>query len=218
LSNGLKRVPSVRKKLRKSASWRGSPTATTKKEFTALLNSIKLSKEQDVFYDLGCGYGKVCIWAAPKVKFSIGYENHHDRFRVALREVKKSGFKNITIRNRDFFLASYKRATFIYSMVDIGLHVMSRINRQSRPGTRVVQYRRPNYPLKAKWISGNYFLMKTPFERTKNADDFATNLIGRKRATVDDLFKYLGREEGKYLKKEIRDSDTLWNELFLKRS
>jgi len=204
--------------LRKSATWRGSPTATTKNEFTALLNKIKLSKERDIFYDLGCGYGKVCIWVAPKVKFSIGYENHHDRFKVALREVEKSGFKNIMIRNRDFFLASYKRATVIYSMVDVGLHVMARINRQSRPGTMIVQYRRPNYPLEAKWISGNYFLMKTPLQRTKNADDFAKILLGRRRATIDDLFKHLGREERKYLKKEIREADKLWEGLFLKRS
>ncbi len=204
--------------MRKSAAWRGSPTATSKREFTALLNRIGLSKERDIFYDLGCGYGKVCIWAAPKVKFAIGYENHHDRFKVAVREVEKSGFKNIAIRNRDFFLASYKRATLIYSMVDVGLHVMARINRQSRRGTKVVQYRRPNYPLEAKWITGNYFLMKTPFERTKNADDFAKILLGRKGVTIEDLFKHLGRDEGKYLKKEIHEADKLWKELFLKRS
>lgn len=158
----------------------------------------------------------MCIWAAPKVRFSIGYENHHDRFKVAVREVEKSGFKNIVIRNRDFFLASYKRATIIYSMVDVGLHVMARINRQSRPGTKVVQYRRPNYPLKAKWISGNYLLMKTPFERAKNPDDFAKILLGRKGATIEDLLKHLGPEERKYLRKEIREGEKAWKKLFTK--
>jgi SAM-dependent methyltransferase len=202
--------------LRKSAAWRGSPTATTKREFSALLREINLSKDRDIFYDLGCGYGRVCIWAAPKVELSIGYENHHDRFKVAEREVKKSGLKNIEMRNRDFFFASYKRATVVYSMVDVGLQVMARINRQSKAGTRVIQYRRPNYPLKAKWISGNYFLMETPFKRVKNPDEFAKILLDRANATIQHLNNHLDKEERNYLKREVRESDEVWEELFLK--
>lgn len=202
--------------MRKSAAWRGSPTATTKKEFESLLKRIKLSKSKDVFYDLGCGYGRVCIWVAPKVKLAIGYENHSDRFNIARRDVEKSGYKNIIIRNRDFFFASYKKATVIYSIVDVGLHIMARINRQAKVGTRVIQYRRPNYPLKARLISGNYFLMKTPFKRVRNEDEYAKIILGRNEAKIEDLYKKSGREERNYLKKEIREAEKAWKKLFSK--
>jgi hypothetical protein len=149
--------------LRKSAAWRGSASATSGREFMSLLRKVKLSKTKDVFFDLGTGYANPCVWVAPKVKLAAGYENHYDRFKRARRYVRKSGFKNIVIKYADFSLASYKKATVIYSMVDIGLHIMAKINRQSRSGTRVIQYWRPNYPIKGRRISGNYFLMTTRF-------------------------------------------------------
>jgi SAM-dependent methyltransferase len=199
--------------LRKAAPWRGSPTATSKKEFMDLLSKAKLSKNKDVFFDLGCGFGRVCIWMAPKVRLAVGFENHYDRFKVARGAAEKSGYKNISIRYADFSFASFKKATIIYSIVDIGLHVVARINRQAKSGTRLILYRRPSYPIKGKRISGNYFLMKTPIKRVKDESEFARTILGRD-ATIDELYRAVGKEDAKDLKREVRQSEKLWKELF----
>jgi SAM-dependent methyltransferase len=175
-----------------------------------LLSKIRLSKEKDVFYDLGCGYGRLCIWIAPRVKLAIGYENHYDRFKRAKRAAEESGYENILIKNSDFSFASYNKATIIYSIVDIGLQVMTRINKQSKPGTRLILYKRPNYPIKGSRISGNYFIMRTPFKRAKDQNEFAKMVLDQRNVTIDDLYKKLGAEDTKDLKREIRESENAW--------
>lgn len=180
-----------------------------------LLNRIRLSQKKDVFYDLGCGYGRPCVWIAPRVKLAVGYENHIDRFKRAKLAVEKSGYKNIFIKHSDFSFASYRKATIIYSIVDIGLQIMARINRQSKPGTRVILYRRPNYPIKGKKISGNYFIMRTPFKKARDPDEFAKMILGRKTATIEDLYKKLGTEDTRDLRREIRLSVKEWKKFVI---
>lgn len=203
--------------LRKSAWWRGSPTATKKGEFCALLRKINTSKKKEIFYDLGCGYGNVCIWIAPRVKLAVGFENHRDRFKRAKLNVKRSKLKNIEIRNVDFDHTTFKRATLIYSMVDVGLHTMASINRQAEEGTRIIQYNKPNYPIRGKRISGNYFLMQTPLKKVKDENEFAKIVLGRKRASINDLHHELGLQARRELKKEIAQADKAWKALFVKK-
>lgn len=174
------------------------------------MGKIRLSKEEDVFYDLGCGYGRLCIWIAPKVKLAIGYENHYDRFKRAKQDVEKSEYKNIIIKNSDFTFASFRKATIIYSIVDIGLQVLARINKQAKSGTRVILYRRPNYPIKAERISGYYFIMRTPIRRVKDPSEFARMMLDQRNVTIEDLYKRLGTEDGKDLRREITDSEKEW--------
>jgi SAM-dependent methyltransferase len=203
--------------MRKAASWRGSAIATPKREFTRLLRVIRPTKK-DVFYDLGCGYGRLCIWIAPKVKLAIGFENHFDRYRRAKLAVERSGVNNVQIRYADFGRASYKNATIIYSIVDVGLRVMGRIDRQCEHGAKFVQYWRPNYPLKGKRILGDYFLMKTPFQRVKDENEFARIYLGRKKkATIEDMYAHFGKEDRTCLKREIRESRSSWERFFFER-
>jgi len=67
-----------------------------------------------------------------------------------------------------------------------------------------------NYPIKAKWVTGNYFIMKTPLKRVKDENEFARIFLRRKKATIEDLKKKLTREDLALLRKEISDSESNW--------
>jgi len=54
--------------------WRGNPKATTKKELMKILDLVDASPD-DIFCDLGCGHGKLCIWVSKRVRLAIGTED-----------------------------------------------------------------------------------------------------------------------------------------------
>ncbi len=156
----------------------------------------------------------MCIWISPHVKRAVGFETHYDRYKRAKVAVERSGAKNVEIKYADFSRASFRKATVIYSIVDIGLGVMSKINRESARGTKVIQYLRPNYPLMGTKLFGDYFLLKTPFKRARDEDEYARAILGRESASMKDLARKLGGRDMKHLKKEIEDSKASWNRLF----
>jgi len=53
----------------------GPPDLTTPIETKKILSLAKANKN-DIFYDLGCGHGGVCIIAARKVKRAVGIEKY----------------------------------------------------------------------------------------------------------------------------------------------
>ena len=172
--------------MERAAVRRGNPRATDKREFTLLINRIRPSKN-DVFYDLGCGYGGPCIWIAPKVKRAVGIEDHYYRYLRARREVERSDLHNITIIWNDISKVSYRDATIFYSVISIGFDVIKKIQRQTKPGTLVVLYGLPPFPIKSRRLFGDFHALTTPFERVQNEDEFARIYLGRKRATMREL-------------------------------
>src|SRR5713226_3666818 len=63
------------------------------------------ASRRDVFYDLGCGRGQLCIIAVKEfgVKRAVGIEMHRGRAVKARRVVKTLGLSDkIDIRNEDF--------------------------------------------------------------------------------------------------------------------
>jgi len=198
--------------LERAAKWRGNPAASDKREFSRVLEALKPSKE-DVFFDLGCGYGNPCIWIAPRVKMSVGIESHYYRYLRAKKEVEKSGLSNIRIMWNDIESVSYRNATILYSVIYVGFSVMKKIQKQTAPGTRVVLYGVPPYPLKTRKLFDSFHIMRTPFERVKNEDEFAQIYVGRKSSGMKDLIKSLDREQASDLKQEIEDVEENWESL-----
>jgi len=197
----------------REAEWRGSPRATMRSEFMRLLGVLHPSKNTDVFYDLGCGYARPCIWIALKVKLAVGIENHYYRYQRALKEVEKAGFTNIKILREDINEASYHDMTIAYSVISIGFEVIARIQKQAKPGAVIVLYGLPPYPIKSEKLFGKYFRMRTPLTRVKDEDEFARIFLGRKGATLKDLYSKLDHDEVKDLKREIRQADSNWIKL-----
>jgi len=198
--------------LRKDADWRGSPRATTRREFNQLLRILNPSKN-DVFYDLGCGHAMPCIWIAPRVKLAIGIEDHYYRYLRAKAEVERSGYKNVVILRDDIMNPSYRDATIVYSVISIGFQVIKKIQNQAKTGTVIVLYGLPPYPIKTRKLFGNFVFTKTPIERVSNEDEYAKIHLDRKKATIEDLYKTLDEDEVKDLEREIRGSDDNWKRL-----
>jgi len=198
--------------MERAAEWRGNPRATDKREFGHLINQIGPSKN-DVFFDLGCGYGGPCIWIAPKVKRAVGIEDHYYRYLRAKREVESSGLHNITIIWNDISKVSYRDATILYSVISIGFEIMKKIQRQTKTGTLVVLYGLTPYPIKSHRLFGEFYSMTTPFERVKDQDEFARIYLGRKRATMPELLKSIDAEQRRDLKREIKDAEANWDKM-----
>ncbi len=198
--------------MRKDADWRGSPTATSRREFNRLLSIINPSKS-DVFYDLGCGYGRPCIWISPKVKMSIGIEDHYYRYLRARAAVAKSKLDNVIIIRGDIMDQSYHDATIVFSVISVGFQMIKKIQEQAKLGTRIILYGLPPYPIKTKTLFSEYVLMKTPVERVSDVDEFARKALQSEKATIQDLMDTLDEDQKRDLKREIRASEHNWKSL-----
>ncbi len=198
--------------MERAARWRGDPRASDRQEFLRAVRYIKPSKK-DVFFDLGCGYGGPCIWIAPKVKLSVGIEDHYFRYLHARRDVEKSGLENIRILWDDVERVSYRKATILYSVIYIGFGVIEKIQRETRTGSEVVLYGLPPFPLKFEKLFDSFCRLTTPFERVEDEDEFARIYLGRKKATMKKLLRLLDREQARDLRREIREADVNWNSL-----
>lgn len=194
--------------MRKIAYWRGSPRATKKHELLKLLKLLHVSKK-DIFYDLGCGYADTCIWASKYVKMSIGIEDHHYRYSKALQNVANSKRTNIKILKTDVSKAPYGNGSILYSVIDLSINDYRRIQKIIRRGTRLMVFGPPPYPIKPKKI-GWFFVMVKPFKRVKDHNEYAYICMGRKNATIFDMYKRIGRKEAKRLKWQISHANWIW--------
>jgi uncharacterized protein (TIGR03000 family) len=108
---------------------------------------IKLAdvKDTDVVYEPGPGDARVLIAAAKKgAKKCYGIEIDPDRVKASQEAVKKAGLEDkITIKQGDGLKADYSEATviFMYMGDDFGREFGPVIQKQCKPGTRIVSHR-----------------------------------------------------------------------------
>lgn len=194
----------------RAESWRGSPTATSRGEFAHLVRVLR-PKKTDVFYDLGCGYALPCIWIAPKVKKAVGIENFVPRYRRAASNVRKSGHQNIRIIKSSFQSVPLVDATIIHCVILLGLSEYRRIESEAKGSTLALCYP-PMYPIKSRRSHG-YYLMKVPFSRVANEDEYARIISGRRGATMKDVYAMLKKWDSKSLRWQVSHGDYLWSKL-----
>jgi tRNA A58 N-methylase Trm61 len=75
------------------------------------------ARNTDIFYDLGCGIGQLCVVAVTEfdVKKAVGIESHRGRAKKAEQRVKELSLDNrIEIRNEDFWQSDISEATIAY--------------------------------------------------------------------------------------------------------
>jgi SAM-dependent methyltransferase len=193
----------------------GDPEATDHASFKRLIRHLSPTKK-DVFFDLGCGYGNLCIWIANRVRFAFGFETNLRRYHRALKRVEKSGQENIRILRRNYERLPFEDATIIYCTNELGWGTYARIQRDSKVGTIVVLgYRRsylPRYPIKAKRFD-NFWMIRLPFSRYQNEKEYARAYFGRKSATIEAVYRDISsRNEKKTLKWDISHSEYNWKE------
>lgn len=105
-------------------------------------------KPEDIFYDLGSGDGRVLRTAVRDfhVARAIGYEAAPWPFWKSRWLVRHSGFRNIEIRNQNFFDADLSEATCIYAYLLIKPidRLAGKFAKELKSGTRLII---PSFPI-----------------------------------------------------------------------
>jgi SAM-dependent methyltransferase len=180
--------------MQRIAEWRGKPNATTYPEALQVFALAKLSRK-DVFYDLGCGYGWVCIWAARRCKAAIGIESHRYLAKMARKNVEKRGLKNVRIINGDFDRMRFQDADLLYCIAELGLDNFRRWgSRKRKRGLRIVTLGPPPIPIKPAARKGLFYLTRFPYSHAKTGDQWCSTVMGKRRATLKDVEKRFKRK------------------------
>ncbi len=121
-----------------------APFDPTPREVVERMLELAGVKKDDLVYDLGSGDGRIVITAAKKygVK-AVGFEIDPGLVKLSRENIRKEGLEDlIEIRQEDFTRADLSAATIVtlYLSLDGNLRVRPLLQRQLKPGTRVVSY------------------------------------------------------------------------------
>ncbi len=171
------------------ATWRGKPNATTYYEAVKVFKLSNLSK-RDVFYDLGSGHGRVCIWAARRCKLSRGIESHARLAAKGEDHVQKSGLMNVEIIRGDIQRIRFTDADVLYCVLELDLHDFRRWSRRkTKRKLRIVTLGPPPIPIKPLAREGSFYLTKFPYSFAKSAEEWFLAVLGKSQGTLKDLDK-----------------------------
>ncbi len=157
-----------------------------------LLTLARASRD-DVFYDLGCGRGNLCIVAVTEfgVKKAVGVEMHKGRAAKADRAVSELGLADrIEIRNEDFMQSDLHDATVVYSGLSEFEEDLPHFEGELRRGCRLVTLFLPFVGVLPSGTDYPFYLMDLPFEKTKDQALWISKVLFRK-ATLPQLYEEL---------------------------
>ena len=121
-----------------------APFDPTPKEVAERMLALAQIKKSDVIYDLGSGDGRLLIIAAKNFGArGVGFEIDAGLVKLARENARREGVeKLVEIRQQDFLLADLSPASVVtlYLSFDGNLAVREQLNRQLKPGSRVVSY------------------------------------------------------------------------------
>lgn len=106
-----------------------------------MLKMAKVEKK-DVVYDLGCGDGRIVIAAAKQYGArGVGVDIDPKRIQESWINAKKAGVTDqVTFLEQDFFETDLSKATVVtlYLHYDLNLRLRPKLQKELRPGSRVV--------------------------------------------------------------------------------
>jgi ribosomal protein L11 methylase PrmA len=109
----------------------------------AMLKLAKVSKA-DVVYDLGSGDGRIPIAAAKQYGArAVGIDVDPERIKESNANASKEGVSaRVTFRQEDLFTADISEASVVtlYLLSGLNLKLLPKLNKELRPGTRVVSH------------------------------------------------------------------------------
>ena len=118
-----------------------APWVPTRMELIPYIMMLAKPRQGDVFYDLGCGDGRIAIEAALRGAKAVCVEINKDLIVRAKEKAKKLGLEDrIVFINDDFFNVSLNDATIVYMYLLTSVNRMLRpkLERELRLGTRVI--------------------------------------------------------------------------------
>jgi SAM-dependent methyltransferase len=172
------------------------------------LLTLARATKNDVFYDLGCGRGQLCVVAVTEfgVKKAVGIEMHAGRAAKASAYVEKLGLSDrVEIRNEDFEGSDIRDATVVYCGHYEAEEDVSRFDRELSPGSRFVTLFLPFVGVMPKEADYPFYVMETPFIRTRDVSRWIEKVLFRS-ATAEQLFAELDSDrEYRYDKRTLKE-------------
>jgi SAM-dependent methyltransferase len=170
------------------------------------LLTLARASEKDVFYDLGCGRGQLCVVAVTEfgVKRAVGIEMHAGRARKAAEHVEGLGLSDrIEIRNEDFMDSDIGDATVVYCGHYEVEGDVERFEKELGEGSRLVTLFLPFVGVVPTAADYPFYSMELPFRRTKDVSLWVSKVLFRK-ATVEEMYRELDTDrEYRYDKREL---------------
>jgi predicted RNA methylase len=157
------------------------------------LLTLAKASSGDVFYDLGCGMGQLCVVAVKEfgVKKSVGIELHRGRASKAAERVQKLGLAGrIEIWNEDYMESDLRGATVAYCGHSEAEEDLPYLEEQLRKGSRFVSLFLPFVGVVPSAVDYPFYMMDLPFRKTHDVSLWVRKVLSR-RATVEELYEEL---------------------------
>jgi SAM-dependent methyltransferase len=154
------------------------------------------ANENDVFYDLGCGAGQLCIIAVKEfnVKRAIGIDAHKGRVKKARESVRRAGLqKKISIRYGFFENANFRDATIVYNGLMEDENTLEKCENTLRSGCRLITLASPPVSLIPNKTDYPFYLMNFPFTKAGTDEEWASTVL-LKQATFAELLVEFKRD------------------------
>jgi len=170
---------------------------------------LKLARttKRDVFYDLGCGRGQLCVVAVTEfgVKKAVGIEMHAGRAAKAAARVEELGLSDrIEIRNEDFMDSDVHDATVVYCGTYEMEEDVEHFGAELPTGSRFVTLFLPFVGVLPTASDYPFYCMEVPFRRTRDMRLWISKVLFRD-ATLNDLYWELDTDrEYRYDKRALR--------------
>jgi SAM-dependent methyltransferase len=171
------------------------------------LLALARATKRDVFYDLGCGLGQLCVVAVTEfgVKRAVGIEMHAGRAEKAGAQVEELGLSDrIEIRNEDFMDSDLSEATIVYGGHYEDEDDVSRFETELGPGSRFVTLFLPFVGVLPTAADYPFYVMEVPFRKTRDVSLWVSKVLLR-NATIDELYRELDTDrEYRYDKRAFK--------------
>jgi SAM-dependent methyltransferase len=178
----------------------------SKRHIRKLLRLAGASR-RDVFYDLGCGRGQLCVVAVAEfgVKKAVGIEMHRGRAAKAAEYVQRLGMSDrIEIWNEDYTESDLHEATILYCGHNEEKEDVARLEGELRRGSRFVSLFLPFVGVVPSAVDYPFYVMDLPFRKTGDVSLWISKVLSRK-ASVDELYEELDTDrEYRYDKRAFR--------------
>lgn len=142
----------------------------------------------DVFYDLGCGIGQLCVVAVTEfgVRKAVGFERHKGRAKKAEKRIKGLGLDDrIEIKKEDFWESDLSEATIAYFGITESEQDVGDFNKKLAPGCRLVSIFLPLVGVIPDKVDYPFYLMQLPFTKTKSLSLWTSAVLFRKTTLIE---------------------------------
>jgi cyclopropane fatty-acyl-phospholipid synthase-like methyltransferase len=177
------------------------------------LLTLARATKKDVFYDLGCGRGQLCVVAVKEfgVRRAVGIEMHAGRARKAAEYVKRLGLSDrIEIRSEDFMDSDISDATVVYCGHYEVEGDVERFEDELARGSRLVTLFLPLVGLVPTAADYPFYSMGLPFQKTEDVSLWISRVLFRK-ATLEEMYRELDTD------REYRYDKRVFGRLIRKR-